>query len=79
MMRRTVLNTGTCRADSTLHHMRFIARKATKGWMVWDNETDQVAVVDHYRAIGISAETAVRFADMLNKLNGQLETLKRQA
>jgi len=59
--------------------MQFSARKATKGWMVWDNETDQVAVVDHYRAIGLSAETAVRFADMLNKLGGQIEALKRQA
>jgi hypothetical protein len=47
--------------------------------MVWDNASGQVAVVDHYRAIGISAETAVRFADMLNKLNGQMEALKRQA
>src|SRR3954464_6028665 len=44
MMHRTAPNVGTCRADSALVPMQFSARKATKGWMVWDNETDQVAV-----------------------------------
>jgi hypothetical protein len=47
--------------------------------MVWDDATNQVAVVDDYHAVDISAETAVRFADMLNKLNGQMEALKREA
>jgi hypothetical protein len=46
--------------------MRFTVRKVTKGWMVWDTATSTVAVVDDVPAIRISAETARRFADMLN-------------
>jgi len=34
--------------------------------MVWDTATSTVAVVDDVPAIRISAETAQRFADMLN-------------
>ena len=45
---------------------RFTVRKTTKGWMVWDTATRTVAVVDDRPAIGISAETAKCFADMLN-------------
>jgi hypothetical protein len=37
-----------------------------KGWMVWDTTSTKVAVVDDMPAIGLSAETAKRFADMLN-------------
>jgi hypothetical protein len=46
--------------------MRFTVRKVTKGWMVWDTATRKVAVVDDAPAIRLSAETAKRFADMLN-------------
>jgi hypothetical protein len=46
--------------------MRFTVRKLTKGWMVWDTAARAVAVVDDVPAIGLSAETANRFADMLN-------------
>jgi hypothetical protein len=46
--------------------MRFTVRKVAKGWMVWDTSSTKVAVVDEMPAIGISAETAGRFADMLN-------------
>jgi hypothetical protein len=46
--------------------MRFTVRKVTKGWMVWDTSSTMVAVVDEMPAIGLSAETAKRFADMLN-------------
>ena len=34
--------------------------------MVWDTATRKVAVVDDAPAIRLSAETAKRFADMLN-------------
>jgi hypothetical protein len=57
--------------------MRFIVKKAHKGWMVWDDETRTVAVVDHYRAIELSAETANRFAEKLNRLHRDLNELKR--
>jgi hypothetical protein len=46
--------------------MRYSVRKVTKGWMVWDTKSRSVAVVDDVPAIGISAETAKLFADMLN-------------
>lgn len=45
---------------------RFTVRKTLKGWMVWDTAMMKVAVVDDLPAIRISAETANRFADMLN-------------
>jgi hypothetical protein len=47
--------------------MRYEVRRATKGWMVWDTRRNAVAVVDGYFAIELSAETAVRFAEKLNK------------
>lgn len=43
--------------------------------MVWDTETRTMAVVDNAPAIGLSAETANRFADMLNSQN-ELSLLK---
>ena len=46
--------------------VRYTVRKVTKGWMVWDTKGRAVAVVDDAPAIGISAETARLFADMLN-------------
>ena len=46
--------------------VRFTVRKVTKGWMVWDTLSMKVAIVDDMPAIGVSAETAKRFADMLN-------------
>jgi hypothetical protein len=46
--------------------MRFTVRKVTKGWMVWDTSSMKVAVVDDLPAIGVSAETAKRFSEMLN-------------
>ncbi len=46
--------------------MRFTVRKVTKGWMVWDTALLRVAVVDEMPAIRLSAETAKRFAEMLN-------------
>jgi hypothetical protein len=46
--------------------VRYTVRKVTKGWMVWDTKGRAVAVVDDAPAIGISAETAKLFADMLN-------------
>jgi hypothetical protein len=56
--------------------MRFTVRQASKKWTVWDTETRKVAVVDNAPAIGLSAETANRFADMLNSQN-ELSLLKR--
>ena len=47
--------------------MRFAVKKATRGWIVWDTATKTVAVVDRYQAVGLSTETANRFAAMLNK------------
>jgi hypothetical protein len=50
-----------------LTSMRYTVRRAPKQrWMVWDTESRTVAVVDDMPAIGISAETAKLFADMLN-------------
>ena len=46
--------------------MRYTVRKVMKGWMVWDTVSRKVAVVDDAPAIGLSAETAKLFADMLN-------------
>jgi hypothetical protein len=46
-------------------------RKAVKGWLVWDEETDRLAVVDSYQAVNLSAETAYRFAERLNRLPGE--------
>jgi hypothetical protein len=57
--------------------MRFVVKRAHKGWMVWDEETRTVAVVDHYRAIDLSAETAHRFAEKLNRLHQDLTHLTR--
>jgi hypothetical protein len=46
--------------------MRYTVRKVKKGWMVWDTKSRMVATVDDAPAIGISAETAKLFAEMLN-------------
>jgi hypothetical protein len=48
---------------------RFTVRKVTKGWMVWDTVNRKVAEVDELPALGLSAETANRFAEMLNSQN----------
>jgi hypothetical protein len=45
---------------------RFTVRKIPRGWMVWDTVTRTIAVVDDQPAIGIAAETANSFADLLN-------------
>jgi hypothetical protein len=49
--------------------MRFHVRKTTKGWMVWDTANNVVAVVDGMPAVRLSAETANRFAERLNREN----------
>jgi hypothetical protein len=46
--------------------MRYTVRKVKKGWMVWDTKSRIVAIVDDAPAIGISAEAAKLFAEMLN-------------
>jgi hypothetical protein len=46
--------------------MRFTVRKLANGWMVWDTIDRRVAEVDDRPALGLSTETANRFADMLN-------------
>lgn len=56
--------------------MRFKVRRATKGWLVWDTKTNTVAVVDHYSAIELSAETANRFAHILNERDKRLSETK---
>lgn len=55
-----------CREPNVFRRMRYTIRKVTKGWMVWDTSSMKVASVDDMPAIGLSAETAKRFADMLN-------------
>ena len=57
--------------------MRFKVKKATKGWMVWDEQSRMIAVVDHYRAIGLSAETANHFARLLNKRHAEATSSAR--
>lgn len=59
--------------------MRFQVRKGTKGWLVWDNEAKAIAVVDHYQAVGLSAETANQFAKRLNKLHEAVSRLRSQS
>lgn len=49
--------------------LRFTVRKVKKGWMVWDTVDRKVAEVDDVPALGLSAETANRFAEMLNSQN----------
>ena len=46
--------------------MRFIIRKGTKSWFVWDTSAGVVPVVDGLSASGLSAETGKAFADQLN-------------
>jgi len=59
--------------------MRFQVRKGTKGWMVWDDEARAIAVVDHYQAVELSAETANQFAASLNKLHETASRLRSQS
>ena len=47
--------------------------------MVWDNEAKAIAVVDHYQAVGLSAETANQFAKRLNKLHEAVSRLRSQS
>jgi hypothetical protein len=56
--------------------MRFTVRKVAKKWLVWDTNARAVAVVDSVPAIGLSEDTANRFADMLNSQN-ELDLLKK--
>jgi hypothetical protein len=49
--------------------VRFTVRKVAKGWMVWDTFQSKVAEVDDRPALGLSAETANRFAEMLNSVD----------
>jgi hypothetical protein len=55
---------------------RFKVRKATKRWMVWDTQTNTVARVDGLYAVDLSAETANRFAESLNRLNAEMQKMR---
>jgi hypothetical protein len=46
--------------------MRFTVQKLHQGWMVRDTAKRSVASVDDIPAVGVTEETAKRFADMLN-------------
>lgn len=47
--------------------MRFRMKKVLKSWMVWDSVERAVAMFDGLPAIGLSAETAKQFSDLLNQ------------
>lgn len=47
--------------------------------MVWDTSSMKVATVDDMPAIGLSAETAKRFADMLNSQDSTSRTSTDQS
>jgi hypothetical protein len=59
--------------------MRYVVRKATKAWIIWDSATKTVAVVDGTPALDLSAETAVGFAEKLNKREREVQRLKESA
>jgi hypothetical protein len=42
-------------------------KKVLKSWMVWDSVERAVAIFDGLPAIGLSAETAKQFSDLLNQ------------
>jgi hypothetical protein len=42
-------------------------KKVLKSWMVWDSVERAVAMFDGLPAIGLSAETAKQFSDLLNQ------------
>jgi hypothetical protein len=42
-------------------------KKVLKSWMVWDSVERAVATFDGLPAIGLSAETAKQFSDLLNQ------------
>lgn len=46
--------------------MRYVVKKGTKGWLVWDKTTATVAIFDGKPAMALSAETANHFARTLN-------------
>lgn len=47
--------------------MRFRMKKVLKSWMVWDSVERAVAMFDGLPAIGLSAETAKQFSELLNQ------------
>jgi hypothetical protein len=55
---------------------RFKVKKATKRWMVWDTHTNTVALVDGLYAMDLSAETANRFAESLNRLHAEMQKMR---
>jgi hypothetical protein len=58
--------------------MRYVVRKTTKRWMVWDGWAGKVALIDGHPATGLSAETANTMAREANGLDAALESLHRQ-
>ena len=78
----TAVATGRFRRGVVIHESRFTYRdlglvEEVDLGRFWDEETRTVAVVDHYRAIELSAETAHRFAEKLNRLHRDLSELKQ--
>jgi hypothetical protein len=57
--------------------MRFEAEKTiANAWLVWDNLSGNVAVIDGMPASGLSREAAVGFAEKLNKLDRELRMFR---
>ena len=52
--------------------MRFIVKKTTKRWMVWDSQEGRVAAIDGQPAVDLSAETANWMAGELNAQHRRL-------
>jgi hypothetical protein len=53
-------------------------KKVLKSWMVWDSVERAVAIVDGLPAIGLSAETAKQFSDLLNQQDERKPLQKEQ-
>src|SRR5450631_2536211 len=47
--------------------MRYEAKKFEIAWIVWDNETQQIAMINGNSVAGLSEETARRLAEKANE------------
>jgi hypothetical protein len=47
--------------------MRYTVRQGTTGWLVWDHQTDAVAIMGRTYALNLSEEAANYYAHDLNR------------
>lgn len=58
---------GTIPFPGLLGGTRYLARMGVTGWMVWDHEMREPTAMAGKQAIGLSEETAKRFANLFNE------------